>query len=313
MSFVDNMEKKVFFKIIRWFAFFVSLIGFLAIIAGIFLFVQNFKNIFPSSEVKVEFRDVQSAIEANQSSNAEQNNNAAKATLKNAYTAAQAFFSDQPTGVATLEILKSYGLQVDNNIVVSLSAGDINGLQITTWHSNGDKSYSINAQGSISESAPGAAPPPGQKAAPKKPEEVKDNKMDVLVNEVVNQFPKGTVEPGKIKETIRNITLGIKEEYRIQYLTSLKEIIGQAPTDSKIDYANQFTTIFKQKIADVESNKEIKQMIAFKNFAIYAGTILWGILIIALFGLILVLLAIERNTRKNEEIIPPALHQDSIQ
>ncbi len=280
----------------------VSLVGFLSIIAGTVLFVLNFKNIFPSNEVKVEFHDVQSAVEASQVSNVEENNALAKSTLKNAYTAAQAFFSDQPTGVATLDILKSYGLQVDNKIVVSVSAGDINGLQITTWHNNGDKSYSVNAQGSISESAPGAAPPPGQRPAPKKIP-VKDNKFDSLINEVVNQFPKGTVDAERVKETMRNITLGIKEEYRVQYLTSLKEIIGQAPINSKIDYANQFTTIFKQKIAEVESSKEIKQMKAIKNFAISAGTALWGVLIIALFGLILVLLAIERNTRKNQETI----------
>lgn len=58
--------------------------------------------------------------------------------------------------------------------------------------------------------------------------------------------------------------------------------------------------MFQQKVIEMTTNKEIKQLTALKNFAIYGGTIVGGILIIAIFGLILVLLAIEHNTRKDE-------------
>jgi type IV pilus assembly protein PilA len=55
-------------------------------------------------------------------------NTAARADVKNAYTAAQAYFSDKP-GVTT---------------------GTMAGLTITSTHSNGDKTYTIGPSGVIS-------------------------------------------------------------------------------------------------------------------------------------------------------------------
>ena len=309
MSFADKMEKKVFFKIVRWFAFFVSFIGFISIIIGAFLFIQNFSNIFPSSKVKVEFSDVQSVVQeketaekaAIEAANIEANNNIARAFLNQAYAAAASFFSKQPMGsVVSLEALKANGLNMDDNVEISIPVGEANGLKITAKHKKGNKTYSWDASGYISELVPDAPPPPATAPVSSKKEDVKDNKIEGLINEVVNQFPQGTYDRQKIKEVIQETTNELNESYKIQFLKDLIDVLKKVPADSRGKYAANFTEMFQKQVIERTTNKEIKQFTALKNFAIYGGTIVGGILIIALFGLVLVLLAIECNTRKNE-------------
>jgi len=117
---------------------------------------------------------------------------------------------------------------------------------------------------------------------------------------VVNQFPQGTYDQQKIKEVIQETTNELNESYKIQFLKDLIDVLKKVPADSRGKYAANFTEMFQKQVIERTTNKEIKQFTALKNFAIYGGTIVGGILIIALFGLVLVLLAIERNTRKNE-------------
>jgi hypothetical protein len=309
MSFADKMEKKVFFKIVRWFALFVSFIGFISIIIGAFLFIQNFSNIFPSSKVKVEFNDVQAAVQSKdavekaaiEAANIEANNNIARAFLGQAYAAAVSFFRNQPMGsVASLEALKANGLIMDDNIEITIPVGEANGFKITAKHKKGDKTYSADASGYISELAPDTPPPPAAAPVSSKKEDVKDSKIENLINEVVNQFPQGTYDRQKIKEALQVTTKELNEDYKIQYLKDLNDVVKKAPVESMGKYAENFTVMFQQKVIEMTTNKEIKQLTALKNFAIYGGTIIGGILIIAIFGLILVLLAIERNTRKDE-------------
>jgi len=310
MSFADKMEKKVFFKIVRWFAFIASFVGFITIIIGAVLFVQNFSNIFPSSAVKVEFVNVQSAVQveeakekaARDAAEIEESNKIAINTLKSAYTAADSFFrSNPPPIVLSLEGLKTHGLVIDENIVVSVPVGEINGLRITSKHKKGNKTYYADVNGNINELETSPAPTPAIPQTSSETIDVKDSKIEALINEVVNEFPKDRYDQNRLKEILRDVTRNeIKEDYNAQYLKDLKEVVKLVPVEKRPMYLNHFTAMFKERLAEILTNKEMKKMTAYTNFAIYAGTILAGVMVIALFGLILVLLAIERNTRKNE-------------
>jgi len=76
----------------------------------------------------------------------------ANADIKNAYTAAQAYYSDYPTGQVTSAILRSYGFtsSPDVSITIAATADTMGSLAMTTTHTNGDKTYSIDAAGVIS-------------------------------------------------------------------------------------------------------------------------------------------------------------------
>ncbi|MEN6320300.1 MAG: prepilin-type N-terminal cleavage/methylation domain-containing protein [Syntrophaceae bacterium] len=78
-------------------------------------------------------------------------NAAARSDVKNAYTAAQAYFSDYPTDTLTLGYLVSYGFTSTNNVTTALPAGTINTLQITSTHASSDpaKTFSVDSAGAI--------------------------------------------------------------------------------------------------------------------------------------------------------------------
>ena len=74
----------------------------------------------------------------------------ARADLKNAYTAAQAFFSDSPAGsIADVNTLTGYGLKT-SPLVTTNASGDIHTLAISSSHSSGTKTYSTDSSGVIS-------------------------------------------------------------------------------------------------------------------------------------------------------------------
>jgi hypothetical protein len=200
--------------------------------------------------------------------------------------------------VVSVEALKANGLVMDDNIEITIPVGETNGFKITAKHKKGNKTYTVDATGNITELIIETTPPPVATPVSSKKEDVKDNKIEGLINEVVNQFPQGTYDRQKIKEALQETTKELNEDYKIQYLKDLNDVVKKAPVDSRGKYAANFTGMFQQKVIEMTTNKEIKQLMTLKNFAIYGGTIVGGILIIALFGLILVLLAIERNTRK---------------
>ena len=208
------MEKKVFFKIVRLFAFIISFIGFIGIIIGAVLFVQNFSNIFPSTKVKVEYSDVQSAVQADEdtkkakkeAAEVEKYNNMAVRALRQAYETAYSFFSNEPEGsVLSVEGLRSRRRTMEgisestvmqesaieaempmlsSNIEFSVPGGNSSSLQITAKHKKGNKIYSVDATGNISEvltdttqAAPETDQAPLTQAA-------KDNATYQLINEI---------------------------------------------------------------------------------------------------------------------------------
>jgi len=76
-------------------------------------------------------------------------NASAKSDAKNAYTAAQAYFGDNPTGVLTgTGELAPFGYQSGTGITLTV-AGAQGALAITSTNSQGDITYSVTAGGAI--------------------------------------------------------------------------------------------------------------------------------------------------------------------
>jgi prepilin-type N-terminal cleavage/methylation domain-containing protein len=76
-------------------------------------------------------------------------NASAKADAKNAYTAAQAYFGDNPTANVTVTSnLTAYGFQATANVTTT-AAGTPGSLAITSSHASGDQQYSVSSAGVI--------------------------------------------------------------------------------------------------------------------------------------------------------------------
>ncbi len=73
----------------------------------------------------------------------------AKADVKNAYTAAQAFFSDSPAGsVASTATLTGYGYKPSANVTMT-ATGNNSSLVITASHASGNTTYTTDSSGAI--------------------------------------------------------------------------------------------------------------------------------------------------------------------
>ena len=77
-------------------------------------------------------------------------NTASRADAKNAYTAAQAYFSDHAGGIPTLAILQSYGYTQTADITLAGTFGPEGSLSMTAVHSaSGATTYTISSAGAI--------------------------------------------------------------------------------------------------------------------------------------------------------------------
>lgn len=76
-------------------------------------------------------------------------NATARSDVKNAYTAAQAYFTDYPAASVTVAKISGYGYAQSSGITLTVSDGSQSGLAMTSVHGRGDKTYSINASGQI--------------------------------------------------------------------------------------------------------------------------------------------------------------------
>ncbi len=77
-------------------------------------------------------------------------NTAANTDIKNAFTAAQAYYTDYPSGIISTTILTSYGFKYSPNVNLSVVNGVSTGLNITSTHNSSDKTYTIDSDGDIS-------------------------------------------------------------------------------------------------------------------------------------------------------------------
>ena len=80
-------------------------------------------------------------------------NSAAKADIKNAYTAEQAYFADNPNGAVTLAILQTAGYtpSTSNGVTVTVVDGTQAGLNLTSVSSlaTTPTTYTVTANGAI--------------------------------------------------------------------------------------------------------------------------------------------------------------------
>jgi len=77
-------------------------------------------------------------------------NAAANADVKNAYTAAQAYFTDYPSKtIAAPADLTSYGFRQTANVTVA-GGGNQTALSITSTHDSVTRVYTVSAEGVIS-------------------------------------------------------------------------------------------------------------------------------------------------------------------
>ncbi len=85
-------------------------------------------------------------------------NSAANADTKNAYTAAQAYFTDYPawTGEMTVAALNAAGFRATTAVTNTAIAGTMGNLSMTFSHAKGTKAYTVNSEGVISSAAKGS-------------------------------------------------------------------------------------------------------------------------------------------------------------
>jgi type IV pilus assembly protein PilA len=76
-------------------------------------------------------------------------NASAKSDVKQMYTAAQAFFSDSPSGTATVAILNSFGYRSTVGVTPTVTNGTITALAMTATHASGTSTYSVDSAGAI--------------------------------------------------------------------------------------------------------------------------------------------------------------------
>lgn len=77
-------------------------------------------------------------------------NASANTDVKNAYTAAQAYFIDNPGATVSTTELLLYGLNTSQDVTVTVNTGDQDNLEIEASHSHTDAlTYTITASGNV--------------------------------------------------------------------------------------------------------------------------------------------------------------------
>ena len=72
-----------------------------------------------------------------------------KADAKNAYTSAQAFFSDSPAATVDMTLLGSYGFKSTANVTTAVGTGTAAGLSITASSASGGRGFAVDNAGTI--------------------------------------------------------------------------------------------------------------------------------------------------------------------
>jgi len=76
-------------------------------------------------------------------------NAAAKADIKNAYTAAQAYFTDAPAASMDYGKLTSAGFVSTKYVDLTIDDGSQSALQFRTLHQSGSTTYTVSSTGAI--------------------------------------------------------------------------------------------------------------------------------------------------------------------
>ena len=73
----------------------------------------------------------------------------ARADAKNAYTSAQAFFSDSPAATVDMTLLGSYGFKSTANVTTAVTGGTAAALAITASSTSGGRGFAVDSTGTI--------------------------------------------------------------------------------------------------------------------------------------------------------------------
>jgi type IV pilus assembly protein PilA len=77
----------------------------------------------------------------------------ANSAARNAYTAAEAFFSDSPSGTVTVAIVGTYGYKADPNITLTAAGGGtIGNFTLQATHAGGGSTFTIDQEGTFTRS-----------------------------------------------------------------------------------------------------------------------------------------------------------------
>ena len=76
-------------------------------------------------------------------------NTLANSDIKLAYTVSQLYFSDYLAGTVTQPILITYGFRQTSNVTITIGNGTLSDLSMTSVHDSGDKTYSVDSAGEI--------------------------------------------------------------------------------------------------------------------------------------------------------------------
>jgi hypothetical protein len=98
------------------------------------------------------------------------------------------------------------------------------------------------------------------------------------------------------RSVLKNHLIGLDSDERVDYLANLAEVVAAAKADGA-DVTDTINKYFEDKTPQMELAKADKTARILKQLYI-AGAAASTVLLIALASLVLVLLAIERNTRR---------------
>ncbi len=73
----------------------------------------------------------------------------AKADGKNAYTAAQAFFSDSPAATASMALIGSYGFKSTSTVTTNMTGTTQGALAINASNQSGGRAFYVDSTGTI--------------------------------------------------------------------------------------------------------------------------------------------------------------------
>jgi hypothetical protein len=101
----------------------------------------------------------------------------------------------------------------------------------------------------------------------------------------------------KLGEILRNQSAGLEEAEAILFFRDMKDVISKAPAGEKAAYTDKYIDLHNKKLQQEKIKSESRKFEAMKKLAIYAYVTISGLLTVVSFGIILILAAIERNTR----------------
>lgn len=122
-----------------------------------------------------------------------------------------------------------------------------------------------------------------------------------LIDEIVVLLVKDNpnLNGEKLKEFLVNKADTFKESEVVSYLIKMKDVVEKAPAGKKTAFIDSFMELYADKLQKERLKAEEKKFEAVKNVGTYAYLTITGLLTVVSFGIILILAAIERNTRKS--------------